>query len=386
MASNNTVNVMTTLFNPFIVSGKIPKEFFCDRIQESEALVRHITNHENIVLMSQRRMGKTKLIDHCLENGSFDGYVPIVIDILHTTTLNELVQQMGAATFAAVASRSAKMMKMFTATLRSLSACFGYDALTGTPTFDIRLGDISQPEYTLREIFQVLDNADRRCLVVIDEFQQITNYPEKNIEAILRHHIQSSANADFVFAGSQRRLMQEMFFSHKRPFFMSARTISLEAIRLEVYTEFVISNFRRFGKAITQEAVRIVYDAFKGVTLYLQRIMKEAFAVTPVNECCDADKVSEIIDDYVKECDARLREQLAFVTQAQKELLYAIHHSGVAVNITSGGFVKANRLKSPSAVQAAARKLLEYDLITRDEAGYRITDPLLDMWLTASRL
>lgn len=378
---------MTTIFNPFIVSGKIPEEYFCDRRQETETLSRYVSSHENVVLMSQRRMGKSKLIDHCIDNGRFDECIPIVLDILHTTSLNELVQLLGTATFDAIASRSAKMLKMFTATLRSLSACFSYDAMTNAPTFDIRLGDISQPEYTLTEIFHALDKADKRCLVIIDEFQQITNYPEKNVEAILRHHVQNSANADFIFSGSQRRLMEEMFFSQKRPFFMSARTIQLAAIPLDVYCEFAVANFRRFDKDIAPEAVSLAYNTFMGVTLYLQRIMKEAFAVTPVGECCDADKVGELINCYIKENDTRLREQLAFVTQSQKALLYAIHgNSEPLKSITSARFVKSNRLKSPSAVQAAARKLLEFDLITRDENGYRISDPLLAIWLRSRRL
>lgn len=43
--------------------------------------------------------------------------------------------------------------------------------------------------YTLKEIFDYLDKADKRCLVVIEEFQQITNYPEKNVEATLRTYM-----------------------------------------------------------------------------------------------------------------------------------------------------------------------------------------------------
>lgn len=104
-----------------------------------------------------------------------------------------------------------RMMKLFPMILKSLSASFGYDPVSASPTFDIKLGDITRPEYTLEEIFTFLDKVDRRCLVVIDEFQQITNYPEKNVETLLRTHIQNCSNANFVFAGSQRRIMSEIF-------------------------------------------------------------------------------------------------------------------------------------------------------------------------------
>ena len=58
--------------------------------------------------------------------------------------------------------------------------------------------------------------ADRPCIVAIDEFQQVTKYPEGNIEALLSGRIQKLVNTHFIFAGSERRLMNEMFFSDKR--------------------------------------------------------------------------------------------------------------------------------------------------------------------------
>ena len=277
-------------------------------------------------------------------------------------------------------------MKLFTSTVRSLSASFGYDPVQNSPTFDIRLGDIYMPEYSLKEIFEYIEQAGKHCLIVIDEFQQITKYPEHNVEALLRSHIQTMSNANFVFSGSQRRLMEEIFFSEKRPFYMSARSISLNAIDRDVYADFAEQLFAKFGKHIQRNAISMVYDTFLGVTLYLQRIMKEAFNVTPVGKCCDVDAVENLISDYVEECDSRLREQLAFVTENQKELLYAISEEEKPVkSITSSAFVKRHRLKSPSAIQAAAKKLLEYDLITRRENSYSISDPLMLIWLNSKR-
>lgn len=121
------------------------------------------------------------------------------------------------AVYDKIAAKSDKMRRLFITTLRSLSASFGYDPIQNTPTFDIKLGDINMPDYTIREIFDFIEQADKRCFVVIDEFQQITKYPEKNIEAILRSYIQKSSNANFVFAGSQRTILEEMFLSSRRP-------------------------------------------------------------------------------------------------------------------------------------------------------------------------
>ena len=376
---------MNKVINPFIVSGKIDRAYFCDRRQESAELEKALTNELNVVLTSSRRMGKTSLVDYVFDKPSIKNeYITITVDILHTTTFREFILAFGNAVFDSVATRSKKLRKQFITLLKSLSASFGYDPLQGVPTFDVKLGDILRPDYTLKEIFEYIEKVDKRCLVIIDEFQQITRYPEKNVEALLRTHIQKLSNANFVFSGS-RRLMEEMFFSSKRPFFQSAKALRLEPIEKDIYLDFATHHFQEAGKTLDPDAFCHVYDTFWGVTFYVQRIMKDAFADTPVGGSCNMDTIKQLIADFIDENDSHLREQLSFITEAQKELLYAIHAEGQVQSITSAAFNKKHRLRSPSSTQAASLKLLEYDLITRKEKIYSLTDPLLNLWLTRKR-
>lgn len=377
---------MSVLINPFVVSGRIPDDYFCDRLTESSELEKSLSNQMNVVLTSSRRMGKTSLVDHVFNKPAIsDDYITISVDILQTTTFREFIFAFGTAVFDAVATRGEKWRKLFVTFLKSLSGSFGYDPVQNTPTFDVKLGDIQLPEFTLREIFQYLDSVDKRCLVVIDEFQQITRYPEKNVEEILRTHIQKLSNANFVFSGSRRRLIEEMFFSAKRPFYQSAKPLRLEAIDEDVYFEFAATHFQMAHKMITKEAFDLVYKTFWGVTLYVQRLMKDAFIETQTDAICDVAMVEQLIKDYIRENDSHLREQLSFITEPQKELLYAIHDEGQVQSITSSAFNRKHRLRSPSSTQSAALKLLEYDLITRKEKTYSLSDPLLNLWLSNKR-
>lgn len=373
---------MVDSLNPFVVSGKIPPEYFCDRVEEAAQLEKSLRNQLNVVLTSARRMGKTSLVDFVFDKPEIsENYITVVVDILHTTTFREFIMALGTAVFENVATRSKKLRKQFVTLLKSLSASFGYDPILNVPTFDIRLGDLQNPEFTMGEIFSYLESVDKRCLVVIDEFQQITYYPEKNVEALLRTHIQKLKNANFVFSGSKRRLMDEMFFSSKRPFYQSAKNLPLEPIDKGIYLDFAMSNFKNANKNITEEAFSHVYDTFWGVTFYIQRIMKDAFAETKADDTCDLNLVKNLIEDYIDENDSRLREQLSYISESQKELLYAIHSEGQVQSITSAEFNKKHRLRSPSSTQSAALKLLEYDLITRKEKIYSLSDPLLKLWL-----
>lgn len=373
---------MAKTINPFIVIGKIAPEYFCDRVKESARLIKSITNGNNLVIISPRRMGKTGLIQFCYDKPEIKkGYYTFFIDILHTSSLREFTYLLGREIYETLLPRSRKMALLFIQTIKSISGKFGFDPITNMPTFNVELGDIDRPEYTLEEIFRYLANADKRCIVAIDEFQQIAKYPEKNIEALLRTHIQRSRNSNFIFAGSERHMMQEMFMSSARPFYHSADMLELNAIPAEIYVPFIVGHFENRKRQIEIINVEKVYNLFKGHTYYIQKTFNEAFADTPEKGKCTLDIIQTAIDNMIASNDTIFREILSNIPEKQKELLYAIARDGEAERITSADFIKRHSLSSSSSIQSAAKKLLEKDIITEINKTFSVTDKLFGMWI-----
>lgn len=373
---------MAKEINPFIVTGKIGPEYFCDRVAESARLVKSVTNGNNLVIISPRRMGKTGLIQFCYDKPEIsESYYTFFIDILHTTSLREFTYLFGKSVYETLLPRSKKMATLFVQTLKSISGKFGFDPMTNFPTFNVELGDIDRPEYTLEEIFKLLASADKPCIVAIDEFQQISKYPEKNIEALLRTHIQKIENSNFIFAGSERSMMQAMFLSSARPFYRSADVMELNAIEKDLYVQFIVDNFEKRGRRVSAENAALVYDIFKGHTFYVQKTFNEAFADTPKGDECTEGTIRTAIDGMIALFDTIFREILSQVPERQKELLYAIAKEGEATQILSVDFIKRYSLTSTSSVQAATRKLLDRDLITETNKIYTMTDKLFAMWI-----
>ena len=373
---------MAKTINPFIVTGKIAPEYFCDRVHESERLIKSITNGNNLVIISPRRMGKTGLIQFCYDKAEIsENYYTFFIDILHTSSLRELTYLLGRKIYETLQPRSRKMATLFVQTLKSISGKFGFDLTTNLPTFNIELGDIEIPEYTLDEIFQYLSHADKPCIVAIDEFQQIAKYPEKNVEALLRTYIQKSENSNFIFAGSERHMMQEMFISAARPFYNSAGILELKAIAPEIYIPFVVDHFEKRNRKIDAADVERAYNLFQGHTYYIQKTFNESFADTSEWEKCTLDIIRDAIENMIASNDTIFREILSNVPEKQKGLLYAIAKEGEAGGITSAKFIKSHSLSSASSVQSAAKKLLERDIITEIKKSYSVTDRLFSLWI-----
>ena len=372
--------------NPFFITGIIPEPYFCDREKETQQLVRIIENKAHILLTSARRMGKTQLIYHVYEQPAIKtAFHTFYVDIFPTTSLHEMVLFLSKEIYSKLVPKGKKALKFFLSTIKSLTGSLGYDPATGTPSFDVKLGDIHNPELTLQEIFNYLEKADKPCIFAIDEFQQITNYPEKNVEALLRTYIQRMNNCLFIFAGSNRHILENMFNSTARPFYNSTEQFHLERIPKEIYTTFAIQQIIDAGKAITPEAASLAYDLFEGHTYYVHHILHNAFANANPQKTMDEEDIRNALEELLEARDRSFSNTMNRLNYKQKETLVAIAKEGKACGVTSVAFVKKHALKSASSVQYAITTLLEDQLITYEDSGktkiYSVADRFLGYWI-----
>lgn len=380
-AQNNKI-----MDNPFYITGIIPEPYFCDRDKETRWIIRTLQNKAHILLTSPRRMGKTQLIHHVFEQPSVkDNYYTFYTDIYATTSLHELVLFLSKEIYSQLVPKGKVALDRFLSGLQSLTSSFGYDPISGKPTFDIKLGDIHTPKLTLQEIFGYLENADKPCIFAIDEFQQIANYPEKNVEAILRTHIQKLNNCLFIYAGSNRHILENMFNSAAKPFYNSAEQTYLDSIPKDIYMEFAAEQFNKSGRKIDLSAISLAYDLFEGHTYYVHNVLHNAFAYLDTEKPIEESDILKTIDDILEDRGHIFASMMNQLNYQQKETLIAIAKEGKASGVTSVAFVKKHSLKSPSSVQYAISILLEKQLITFDNDNrnkiYSVSDRFLQKWI-----
>ena len=369
-----------TIANPFITQGYIAPHYFCDRVEETDSLIRLVTNGNNVALIAPRRLGKTGLIQHCFEQTAIkDEYYTFLVDIYATKNLQELVFYLGKNILGALKPRGRKVWERFVNTLGSLRSSISFD-INGLPEWGLGMGDIKTPQATLDEIFTYLEEADKPCIVAIDEFQVIADYPEGNVEAILRTHIQQCKNTRFIYSGSQRHMMAEIFASPSRPFYQSTSMMTLSPINLEHYVDFAKSLFKEYQKDIAKETITEIYQRYEGVTWYVQSVLNALFTLTKTGETCSLEMVEGAIRQVIAQQSFAYTSLLYQLPSKQKEVLMAICKEGKATSITSRPFLQRYHLTA-STVQAAVKGLLEKDFITQELSTYSIYDKFFAMWL-----
>ncbi len=366
--------------NPFITNGYLSPHYFCDRVEETQLLTRLLTNGNNVALISPRRLGKTGLIHHCFEQDSIKAsYYTFIVDIYATKNLQEFVYELGKSVLGVLKSRGRKAWELFLNTLGSLRGNISFD-INGNPEWGLGVGDIKLPEFTLDEIFTYLEMADKPCLVAIDEFQVIADYPDNKVEAVLRTRIQKCRNAWFVYAGSQRHMMSEIFASPSRPFYQSTSLMSIEPIDCEHYVTFAQSLFRENHKDISREAIIAVYQRYEGVTWYVQSVLNAMFALTEPGGSCTEDMIEPAIQQIISQQSFAYKALLFQLPAKQKEVLMAICKEGKATSLTARPFLQHYHLTA-SSVQGAVKGLLDKDFITHDMGSYSLYDQFFAQWL-----
>ena len=188
--------------NRFFIGRYAGAKYFCDREKETETLVKHIVNGRNVALISPRRLGKSGLIHHTFSQKVIEeNYITIYVDIYSTSNLCEFAKALSESIIKVIRSQQ-KWHEKFFEFLTSLRVGFRMDALSGDASFDIGIGDIEYPEKTVRELFEYLETLDKPCILAIDEFQQIREYPEGTTEAFIRTLVQQCSRTSFIFCGS----------------------------------------------------------------------------------------------------------------------------------------------------------------------------------------
>ena len=333
---------MERLNNPFVIYGYKGAEYFCDRQKETETIMRALHNERNVALISPRRIGKTGLIHHAFAQitNEHPDIRCFYMDINATRNLQQFVE-LFAKTFSITVSND-------------------------------------QKEESLKHVLDYLKDSDKRIYVAIDEFQQISEYPEKNVEALLRSHIQFIPNVVFVFAGSKQHIMAEMFTSAKRPFYQSSQMLSLSPIDKKVYCDFANNLMEKKCMKLSADVFGYVYDIVDGQTWYVQHILNRLY---DIGGEIDIRLVNDTIMTSVMEQEVAFLNYYESLTYNQSQLLLAIARDKAVESVLSQDFIHRHSLPASSSVSLALKALIEREFVYKYNGKFIIYDRFFAIWL-----
>lgn len=369
--------------NPFTLKDYVSPEYFCDREHETNRIINAIENQRNLTLSSIRKMGKTGLIYHVFNQlNKTNKYDTIYFDIYYTSSLSGFINKFGSSILAEEESFSEKAKRMIGSFIKSIRPTISYDNLTGSPTFSFNMENEAAGIKTIEEIFGFLNkrSLEKPVVVAIDEFQQIANYPENNIEALLRTNIQKLHNVNFIFSGSDKQLLTSIFTDAKRPFYQSTELMHLEEIKEKEYSQFIRDKFGTGSISIDDEAIEYIFTITKLHTYYVQYLCNRIYSSGEKN--IDAETVKQIYFEILKENEVYYSEYRDMLTKQQWNLLIALANENGISKVNTSAFIKKHNLSNTSTVRRGIKSLIDKKLIYKKDMKYFVYDVFLAKWLT----
>jgi|SRR5690554_273859 len=372
--------------NPFLISGYGGSEYFCDRREETESLIKLIKNQVNVSLFAFRRLGKTGLIKHVHNQLRNDKkIICLYIDILATTELSEFTNMLATSIYNNFPKNNTVGKRIVNA-IQSLRPNISFDEFTGSPSISFNITNKTQNETTLQQLFKFLNEQEIQITLTIDEFQQVLEYPENNTESLLRTQMQNSENIQFIFCGSNQKMMHEIFNSAKRPFFASCTPMNLEYIAEDEYSKFIRKMFENSNREIDDETLNFICSWTMRHTFYTQYFCNFLFASKHKN--IDLNIAQNVAIEILKTHESTFFQYRNLLTTPQWKTLKAIAKEERLLQPTATLFIQQYKLGAPSTVSRSVQALLEKEMIlyntSVEHPYYEVYDKFLLRWLEKS--
>lgn len=366
--------------NPFIISAYKSPEFFCDREKETQTIINSVTNGVNIVLYSLRRMGKTGLIKNVFHKLSIESdYQLIYIDIYRTKNIDDFVNEMANAM---LRINKKVWYKKVLELLKKFRPVLTINPISGQLEAEIKMMTEGEGSKSIDTILQFFEQYPSKIIIAIDEFQQITEYPEQGFEAFLRSKIQFLNNVNFIYSGSNQRIISSMFHDYNRPFYNSGSTLYLDKIPEKIYTDFVKNLMLNNSRKISNDQIIKGLQWTETYTWFTQNYFNRLWGkgVKTITESL----IKEVEMEIFAEKERDYIELRNLLPDNQMNLLIAIAKENGVEKPTSKDFLATYNLGSSSTINSACKVLEQKEIIYKDNSTYQLYDVYMKRFLQSA--
>lgn len=359
--------------NPFQTNAYRGPEYFIDRQRETKALIEAILNERNITLFSHRRLGKTMLLHHVFAQLDQSKYAPVFIDLFASRNLVHFAQKMTEVLYGQKILHQNRLSKI----LGSLGASLSFDPLTGSPQVNFNVSEPSSVLKSIPQLFKLLSESKKKVVLAFDEFQEVGQYEEDFAEASLRTLMQEFPDIVFLFSGSRKSMMREIFTDSNRPFFQSTQLMELLEINQDIYEKEITQILGKFEKTYDPLLIKQILNDTYCHTGFTQMVLSRVFSESA--DRIDFPVYEAVWTDILENHKSMAREQEYLLPELQWRLLTAIAREGHVSEPYSNAFISKHKLSAPSSMSRAVKALIDKGLIIDSgEKGLRVYNVFIE--------
>ena len=359
--------------NPFSYSDYVTGEAFCNRAAEQKDLIYYAQNSQNVLIYSHRRMGKTSLVHQVIRRlkKAKPKVNAIYIDLYGTLGENDFIDAILTG-LTQIESKLERILKQ----MAGLKVTGSIDPLTNLPTLSASTKPREKPEY-LEKALNLLASysTNQKLLVVFDEFQEVAKYSEAGFEKRLRKVIQGHRNISYIFSGSQKHILIEMFDTAKRAFYKMARSYPLEKIEIRDYTDWAQKLFKKKNVTVDEQIIIDIVERCDYQPMYIQQFLFDLWRSDIIR--------LDVLEEIQKSIITRQQNQFIvlwdLLTLNQKKALRLLAETE-GESIYAAEQLQRVGFNSGSVLQRALLSLVEKEILSKN-ATFQFQDVMLKKWV-----
>lgn len=372
------------MLNPFEYGGVVGASAFCNRTEEVHDILRAAENGDRLFVFAERRMGKTSIARQVLDRLDPQTYLGVYIDLWPTDGVDSFIEAMARGLTEAGETKGEKMLATAKSLFTRLQPSLTLDR-EGNPMLRFGIPSTAERSPALEEVLdapvRLAQKRKRQLVIVLDEFQQALSYESDQVERSLRSAVQNQKRVAWLFLGSRRHLIGEMFLDDSRPLYRSAGHYPLGPIATEHWVPFIVERFEQAEKTITTAMVEQLCALTEGHPFYTQHLAHALWEGTPAGSEVTADRLDNALETLLKRESYAFATRWETLTRNQQRFLRGLATSPPGIAPFSSDFIRTNGLRTPSTAQRAAESLLKLDLIDRENGSFVIIDRFLKLWI-----
>jgi len=372
--------------NPFVY-GKVARgASFTDREAEIEELIADIASGQNVIIFSPRRYGKTSLILEVLDRVKEEGSLTVYLDLFKVTSKEAFIAAYAKEIARLYRGGIRSMLRKVRALLpRLVPKVVVRSEETGVEMefeFDPRAEKAPLLDDLFEAVATISSQQGKGAVVVFDEFQEIAGWDEDNqVERQMRAHFQLHESASYIFIGSKRHLMQELFQNKNRPFYRFGKHFPLGKIPRDEFAKFIQRCFKKTGFQVAPEAIDEILKITEDHPYYTQLLSHILWArLREEKEITKEDVHQGVQEIFLRESHA-FHDLWDLLPLKARQLLVALAKESSGVRLYSNSFLQRHNLGSASSVQRAVERLQEEEILEKVDGEYQYTDVFFKRWI-----
>lgn len=369
----------------FIYGKSVGGENFTDRTKETQRLKTNFEAGMNSIIISPRRIGKTSLVKHVIEQ--VDERVKVVfMDIYKCRTEYDFLEMFASTLINSCSTKTEQAIELAKEMIMSITPklSFGWGNASVTLSLGINAKSNS-PEEILSLPERLSQKLGKDIVVCIDEFQQIGEMTDSlDIQKRLRSVWQHQQHVSYCLFGSKRHLMLNLFQNKRMPFYQFGDMLFIDRIPTELWVPFICQRFQSGGKSISESFAERICTTVENYSSYVQQMSWNVFTSTE-NEV-DESAFQQGLDITIEQTTPLFVEQTTGLTTYQMNFLRAIC-SGHTKDFNKSEVTDLFPLGTRNNLVRIINALTERELIELHTDGtYDIPDPMLKLWFRTNMM